>query len=81
MVALRYRISLLVFSSISHSLAALTCEISSGTREEKFHIHMHIHILYLYQTLSLGSTILANSKGMVQVESSASMHEDLLIME
>ena len=37
MFASRYGISLIVFNSTSHSLAALTCELSSWTLEEKFH--------------------------------------------
>ena len=37
----RYGISLLVFNSTSYSAAALTCEVSRWTLEEKFHISAH----------------------------------------
>ena len=48
MVACRHGISLLVFNSTSHSFAELTCELSSLTLEEKFHIYAHpCIILYI----------------------------------
>ena len=45
MVAGRYEICLLVFNSVSDLFAAFTCEISSGTVDEKFHITACLCIL------------------------------------
>ena len=45
MAARRYRISLLVFNSISRLFSALTFELLSWTLEEKFHIYMHLRII------------------------------------
>ena len=45
MAACRYGISLLVFNVISQELAVLTCVISSGPLEDKFHIY-HTHVLF-----------------------------------
>jgi len=39
MPACGYDFYLLVFNSISHSFAALTCEILSWTLEDKIHVH------------------------------------------
>ena len=48
MPACGYEFYLLVFNSTSHSLAALTREISSSTLEDKIHIHAQsCNILYL----------------------------------
>ena len=46
MFASRYGISLLVFKSTSHSLTALTRELSSWTLEEKFHISTRTRVLF-----------------------------------
>ena len=46
MFASRYGISLLEFNSTSHSLTALTRELSSWTVEEKFHISTRTHVLF-----------------------------------
>ena len=49
MVACRYGIALLVFILTSHSFAALTCELSSRTLANKFHIHARpCTIFYLF---------------------------------
>ena len=54
MAACKHECSLLVFNLISHSLAALTHEISSLTPEEKFHIYAHPYIiLYIIKRRSL----------------------------
>ena len=46
-------ISLLMFNSISHLFAALTCELSSWTLEEKFHISARPRvILYVFELRS-----------------------------
>ena len=50
MVACTYGISLLVFNSTSHSFAALTCELSSETLEEKFHSNTPIYYSLFYFT-------------------------------
>ena len=49
MVAQRYRISLLVSNSISHSYATLICETSRWTLEEIFHIAARLRIIFFYQ--------------------------------
>ena len=41
----KYGISLLVFNSTSHSFAALACELSSWTLEEKLCIYAHLCII------------------------------------
>ena len=46
MFASRYGISLLVFNLTSHSLTALTRELSSWTLEEKFHISTRTRVLF-----------------------------------
>ena len=48
MPARGYEFYLRVVNSISHSFAALTLEISSGTREDRIHIHKRVcNILFI----------------------------------
>ena len=48
MGARRYGISLRVFNSIAHEWAQRTSEMSSWTREEKFHIYKQPCIIFFY---------------------------------
>ena len=55
MPACGYEFYLLMINLISHSFAALTCEISSLALEDKIHIHAWAcNILYICTTLVVG---------------------------
>ena len=48
MVAYGYEMSLLVVNSSSYSFAALTCELSILTLEEKIHIYAHRYVILYF---------------------------------